>query len=229
MNICKQCGVELEDNMTTCPLCHTGLHNGASSANKADQYLPIEQKSHVMQRILWQLAVVLLLSVVFATLVINFSVAGMVTWSIYPISICLMILAYAVLMAWWRTKLVVQLLVGWLLSSLILVVVDRYSTGDWPLLLALPIMSAVNAIGIILYFLLVGLKTKGLTVLAFVFVSLAVAGLAVDAIISNYFQRHIVLGWSVIVAACILPVIAAILFMHFRIRNNATLRKIFHT
>jgi hypothetical protein len=90
-------------------------------------------------------------------------------------------------------------------------------------------VSVINVIGLVLYFLLTRLKTKGLNVLALVFVSVAVISLAIEAIISLYFTGEIALGWSAIVAACLLPVTAAILFIYFRTKNSADLQKIFHT
>lgn len=233
MTTCKACGVELEDDMESCPLCNTPVTNrgGALSDIRAvtTQLEPDEEKKHLMQRILWQITVVLLLSGVTATLIINLSIVGRVTWSIYPISICLMILAYASLMALWKTKFIFKLLGGWFISAMLLLAVNLYSQSVWPLFLALPLVSIINVIGIALYFILTGLKTKGLNVLALVFVSLAVASLAIDAIISVYFYEKIALGWSVIVAACLLPVTAAILFIYFRTRNDLDLQKIFHT
>src|SRR5687767_11716711 len=142
MNICKQCGVELEDDMKSCPLCYTQISSGeVLRSNVPDQRPPEEGKRHLMQRILWQITVVLLLSGIVATLIINLSIVGSVTWSIYPISICLMILAYASLIALWRTAIIFQLFGGWFISGLIFVIVNQYSQGDWPLLLALPILS----------------------------------------------------------------------------------------
>lgn len=230
MKICKECGVELDDDMNSCPLCYASVSNGEVTRSDIKDLLhPDGAKKHLMQRILWQITVVLLLSAIVATLIINLSIVGSITWSIYPISICLMILAYASLMALWRTTFILKLLGGWFISALLLVVVNLYSQGNWPLLLALPIVSAITIIGIVLYFLLVGLRTKGLNVLALIFVSLAVASLSIEAILSSYLNGKIALGWSVIVAACLLPVTAAIVFMYFRTKNNSDLQKIFHT
>jgi len=81
----------------------------------------------------------------------------------------------------------------------------------------------------LLCLLLINLKKKGLNVLAIVFVAIAILGLMIESFISWYVARSVTLGWSVIVAACLLPVTAAILFMYFKTRNNPELQKIFHT
>lgn len=182
-----------------------------------------------MRRILWQITMVLLLSGISATLIINLSIAGKITWAIYPITICVLLLGYVTLMAVWRTRFIFQLSGGWLISTLLLIIIGLYTREDWPLLLALPVVSSVNIIGIFLCLLLAKLKRKGLNVLAIVFVSMAVLCLVVESILSIYFKGSIKLGWSVIVAACLLPVTAAILFMYFKTRHNPELQKIFHT
>jgi hypothetical protein len=230
MKICNQCGVELDGDMQFCPLCDSSVELGKSAGHDRHETPEFSlEKKHVMRRILWQITAVLLISGVIATLVINIAIKGSITWSIYPITICLMILAYASLMALWNVRFVFHLLGGWLISSLLLFVIQRFFHADWAISLALPLVSAVNIVGIILYYLIIMLKTRGLNILALVFVSISVVSLGIESIISLHVDGVITLGWSVIVAACLLPATAAILFMYFRTRNNSELKKIFHT
>jgi hypothetical protein len=231
MKICKECGVELDGDMEVCPLCETPVVSGM----RKHITLPVtreetqDRKKNVLQQILWQITAVLLLSAIVATLIINVSIHGRITWSIYPISICLMVFSYASLIALWRTRIFFQLLGGWIISALVLVVIHWNIEAEWPLRLALPLLSAVNVIGLLLNFILLRLRAKGLNILAIFFVLVAALCLLIEGIISLYFEKSIVLQWSIIVAACLLPVTAAILFMYFRTRNNAELQKIFHT
>jgi hypothetical protein len=231
--ICKGCGVQLDDDMKVCPLCGTSVVSGELRKTVT---LPINkeettkgEKKNVLQQILWQITAVLLLSAIVATLIINLSIHGRITWSIYPISICLMVFSYASLIALWRTKMFFQLLGGWIISAMVLLVIHWNIQEDWPLKLALPLLSAVNVVGLLLNFILIRLKAKGLNVLAIFFVFIAILCLLIEGIVSFYFEESVNLQWSIIVAACLLPVTAAILFMYFRTRNNAELQKIFHT
>jgi hypothetical protein len=233
MTICKECGVQLDDAMKVCPLCDTPV---ASGGMRKTVDLPINKeigskdaKKNVLQPILWQITAVLLLSAIIATLIINLSIHGRITWSIYPISICLMVFSYASLIALWRTKVFFQLLGGWIISGLVLAIVHWNIEEEWPLKLALPLLSAVNVVGLLLNSILIRLNAKGLNVLAIFFVFIAILCLLIEGIVSFYLTKSIDLQWSIIVAACLLPVTAAILFMYFRTRNNAELQKIFHT
>ena len=233
MNICKECGVVLDDDMMLCPLCETTVLGAGKSKDVILQInkkeIPQVRKKNLLHLILWQITAVLLLSGIAATLIINLSIQGSITWSIYPISICLMVFSYASLMVLWRTTIFFQVLAAWIISTLVLVMVNGSIEADWPLLLALPILSAVNIIGLLINFIVRNLKAKGLNVLSLIFVSIAALCLIIDGIISYYFFKVIELQWSVIVAACLLPVTAAILFMHFRTKNNTDFQKIFHT
>lgn len=232
MTMCKACGVELDLNMEFCPLCETSVNGKLTGkeVNVNQNGLKFTgRKKQLLQNILWQITAVLLLSGIIATFVIDLSVHGRITWSIYPVSICLIALSYASLMALWHTRVVFQVLAGWLASAMILMLVYWYFEEEWPVLLALPILSFANLIVILGHLIFKNLKTKGLNVLAITFVFIAVLCIVIEGTISLYFHETIRLQWSVIVTACLLPVTAAILFMYFRTRNNADLQKIFHT
>jgi hypothetical protein len=140
-----------------------------------------------------------------------------------------MVFSYASLIVLWRTTIFFQISAAWLISTLVLIIVNSSIEADWPLLLALPILSAVNILGLLINFIVMNLKAKGLNVLSLIFVSIAVLCLIIEGIISFYFNKVVELQWSVIVAACLLPVTAAILFMYFRTKNNIDFQKIFHT
>src|SRR5688572_15596559 len=120
MTICKQCGVELDEGLDVCPLCDTSVTRGTKVQTEVRTNVSMPQASNssrpVLTRILWQIVCVLLLSGIIATLLINLAILGQVTWSIYPITICLMVLSYASLMALWHTHASFQVLGGWAIS-----------------------------------------------------------------------------------------------------------------
>jgi hypothetical protein len=232
MTFCKECGVELEDHMQNCPLCGTSVLSGSKeprSDNSKQRNAPDVKKKHLLSQVLLQITSILLLSGIAATLFINVAMEGKITWSVYPTSICLIILCYVALIFLWHTQTAFQLFGSWILAVVVLLILNALIDENWPLMLALPILCAANIIVLILTFVLRALKTKGLNIFAIVVLAIAILCLIIEGIISFYFEHAINLGWSVIVSACLLPVIAAILFMYFRTRNNSDLKKIFHT
>ena len=228
MKICKECGVELENDMTTCPLCDTPV--GSEAPPVAEQQVqPATNNRHFLKQVLWQVTSLLLLFGIVATIIIDSSVHHTITWSVYPVTVCLTIFSYASLMALWHTRVIFQLLAGWLLSTAVLWIIQQYVEADWLFQLAFPLLCAINIIGLPLIMTIDRLKVKGLNIVAIVLVAIAGLCLIIEAIISYYFDSVINLQWSVIVAACLLPVAAAIVFMHLRTKNNINLQKIFHT
>lgn len=233
MVICKRCGVELDDTLSICPLCGTPVAGDLKdSIGKEEPLMPRADahKRPTLQRVLWQVAVVLLLAAIVATLVIDASAHQVLTWSRYPVSICLIMLCYASLMGFWHTRFTNQIVAGWILSTAVLLILDFCTVNmQWLTQLMLPILAALNIVVISLKLLLRKIKRKGLNVLAILCAMLAVLCLFVDGIISLYMVQTIKLQWSIIVMACLLPVIVVLLFMFFRTRNNPDLQKIFHT
>lgn len=231
MLVCKQCGVELAPHMKVCPLCETPVSDGQMPKGYSVKkyYTDDDAKPKLLKQTLWQVFSVMLISGIVATLAINLSVVGRVTWSIFPVTICLIGLAYSALVALWRTNLTVQLAAGWTVSSAVLVAIRLLIDEDWPVYLVHPILTAVTVTCVLIILMFKNLRVKSLNAVAILFVAVAVVCLMIEIILSLYFNHEVQLSWSVVVAACMLPVTAAIAFMHFRTRNNSDLKKIFHT
>jgi len=218
--------------MEVCPLCKKiPLGDGDNSTQIQEQQHSAydERKPKLLKRIFFQIACVLLLSGILATLIINLVMVGSVTWSVYPMTICLIVLSYVFSLGLWEAKPLLRISTGWLASILVLVIVHLYLSHDWPFKLAFPILCAINVISILLVLLFRNLRVKGLNIVAILFISAAVLCLILEAVLSKYFQNDLRVSWSVVVSACLLPVTAVIIFMHFKTRSNAALEKIFHT
>ncbi len=236
MQLCKTCGVELDDGMDRCPLCGRSVHDDKEPRDYAIPVSIFNKKTiapadmHLLQRITWQVTSILLLSAIIATLVIDVGVHKDITWSVYPISICTILFSYASVLALCRTGLVLQLLIGWMISTAVLTgFYYLLPNAAWTLRLAIPILFVTNLMNIILILLIRSVHTKGLNVFALVLVSIAVYCICLEGLISLYTRNQFLIQWSIIVMACLLPITASLLFIHFRIKNNKHLEKIFHT
>ena len=231
MIVCRQCGVELEPGMEVCPLCEIAVADGKPIPVKPSyrDFADDAANPKLLKRVLWQITCILLLSGTLATLLIDLSMVGHVTWSLYPVTICLILLSYAALMGLWGTKILIRIVAGWIVSSAVLILVHFFNGEDWPLRLALPLLSFINLISMALILIFKNLKVRGLNIVAISFLGAAVVCLMIEATVSQYFQNEVELSWSVVVSACLLPVTAVIIFMHFRTKNNSDLKKIFHT
>jgi hypothetical protein len=236
MIICRTCGVELDEDMGKCPLCNRLTVNTLDKPNmqiENDASVgPIKSQIHdknLMQHVLWQIASVLLISGIISTVIIDLSFNGRITWSIYPLSICLILLSYSSVMAWSEYKFRSKLIASSLVSAIILVLLHLTLNAEWLLQLALPILFAVNIIGLLLSYFIKLVKVKGTNIMAIAFVAIAVLCIVTEGLISRYVNGVVRIQWSVVVAASLLPVTAAIIFMYFRARNNLDIQKLFHT
>lgn len=232
---CKQCGVELEKEMTICPLCGTSV-NGEKTVTqpgtnaRATLFGIKEEEKHLLERMFWQITSILLFSGIAATLIIDIAIHKTVTWAIYPVTICTIVFLYASLFALWHTRLLYKIFAGWLVSSVFLVALQFFiKEVSWIGHVALPILVAVNVVSICVTAAVIYTRKKGLNVLAYLFVGVAVLCISIEGVLSYYTAKMVYLQWSVIVAACLLPVTTAIVFMYLRTRKNADLQKIFHT
>lgn len=237
MRICKVCEVELENDMELCPLCGTPVGSGSRPELKpwrAGSNLEITgvlkpREKTLLQRIVWQVTSIVLLSAIISTLIIDLIVHKLVTWSIFPVSISLAIFSYISVFAFWHAKKIYQILAGLFISSALFVVLHLILTpSDWPLRLGLPILGAANFIAIALIASINKTRHRGLNVIAYSCVAIGVLCISIELILSFY-TGNIALRWSIIVSACLLPVTVALLFMHHRIKRNPDLEKLFHT
>jgi hypothetical protein len=230
--ICRNCGVEFDDATESCPLC--GLHVTGIPRERVGlghrEVVAQNTGKGVLGRILWQVTSVLLMSGIASTLIINLSLQRQVTWSIYPVTICIILLCYAAPLSIWFRGTLTNLLSGWVAASICLLIIAYLPPGHgWAIKLALPIVCTLNLAVLLVLGASRLVRSKALNVLALVFLVLAAACLTIDGIISVYLYDAIKVSWSVIVAACLLPVTGTIFFMYFRMRNNSELKKIFHT
>ena len=231
--MCKNCLVELEHDMDVCPLCGTPTSDDTLIATKRSATTRVTMgadEKYLMRRILWQITATLLFSGIAATVIIDLVTNKAITWSLYPMTICLMALSYAFLFAFWYRKMIFQIVGGALLSAIVLIVVHQFFPGAaWTTGLGIPLLIAANLICLLLLGVFRVTRQRGLNLLAYSFVAIAVLCLTIEGIITRYFEGSVHFRWSIIVAACLLPVTAALIFMYYRGRNNSTIQKLFHT
>jgi hypothetical protein len=234
MNLCKKCGVALEEEIKQCPLCSSIVNDTLKESNLAKKPAlqntrPATKDRYILQRILWQVTSVVLFSCILSTLIIDLVVHKEITWSVYPVTVCTIIFSYASLFAFWHAKTIFKITVGLIISSLLFIVLDLLLQNvPWPLQLGLPLLIAINLVAVLLMGVIKKTRHRDLNIVAYTGVAIMVLCICIEGIISLY-EGRIIIRWSVIVAACLLPVTAVLLFMHYRIKKDPDLKRIFHT
>ncbi|MVT40151.1 hypothetical protein GO495_06125 [Chitinophaga oryziterrae] len=232
---CNNCGVELEDDMQICPLCKTPVSDAltvpASSMPGADIHslLTPERMTHPQKKFTWEIVSLILLCSAITTLLVNFIINKSITWSEYPVEICCIIFCYISLFAFSDQSRFVKMMLGLILSSFCIVILDAITTGiQWSIVFGIPLLVISNVVTGGLIFAYRKARYKGINLIAYTFLGAALLCLFIEGLLSVY-QHHVLrFNWSIIVAACVLPVVIVLLFVHFRLKRGRSLEKTFH-
>jgi len=233
---CNKCGVELDSDMKFCPLC--GNHNKELSEEKlpdsdSQEQQPLLNTGKVMnqtqKKIVWEIISVVSFSFLLVTISIDYILNRNITWSEYPVAISFIVFSYVSLFAFMNQKTIVKIAGGFVLSSFFIYLVDMLTAGvQWVVSLGIPLLLSANVFAMLFMIVSHLVKKKGLNLIAYSFILLALYSVCIDGIISLHKTGNILLHWSVIVLACVLPVSFVLLFMHYRFGKNRDLERIFH-
>lgn len=233
MILCKTCGVELESDMQSCPLCNKSTEDENITGMPVNYESPGSARPVKMNRrqkkLIWEIISITILSFVVVTLSINLILNAKISWSEYPVSFFLVIFSYMSIFTFINKKVWIKLIAGFIMSSLFLVMMDAVSGGMiWAFKLGIPLLISGNLIIGALILIINFSKRKGINLIAFSFIALALFLLSIEAIISLFRTNTIHMLWSIIVLAIILPVAFILFFVHFRVSKKRTLEKMFH-
>lgn len=232
---CQNCGVELEDNILICPLCgETVSENQSAKIQNTDSVLiqsPFEQtkKSKPQKKFTWEIVSIILLSGTAANFIVDFFINNGITWSEYTVAIGLTIFSYVSLFAFWEQPTIVEIIGGFAVSSFFLTLLDALTSGiDWSIRLAIPLLFAANLIVIILIAVIRRSKIKGINLIAYAFIAASLLCICVDAVLASFETQSVKLRWSIIVSACVLPVVVVLFFVHYKVKKGRNLKRTFH-
>lgn len=239
MIICNNCGVELEPDMEVCPLCETPVNQevpveGAGalqkrSAQKKTTYFETRNMSSPQRKAVWELVSIILILLIVATSLINYIINQEISWSEYPVAVCLIIFSYVSSFAFLNRKREIQLLCAFVSASILILALDTFTGGNnWALRLGIPLLFSTNIIFIGLLSVFRISRQRGINLIAYSFLAAALLCVCVETITDLYIFNHIRMAWSLIVCACVIPVAAVLLFMHYRMKKGRDLNKTFH-
>lgn len=230
---CKNCGIELEDAMLTCPLCGEAVGDNTPAKPTPGYgkqvFAGYTKMSKPQKKLTWEIVSLILLSAAIATFVVDFILNRRITWSEYPVAICLAIFCYISLFAFWDRSVIIEMGGGLLLSSFCLLILDLLTNGiQWSVKLGMPLLLAANLVIAALITMIRKSKYKGINLVAYIFLGAILLCIFTEGAISFFKTGLFRVQWSVIVAACAIPVIIVLLFVHFRLKKGRSLKKTFH-
>lgn len=245
MPYCPDCGVEI-GGAPSCPLCGArnprstaGAEAGCEDANKEtgetkrgnflgdaeilENFTPKERNT-----IAWEVVSVAFAVAITALSAINFLTEQRLSWALFPVSalVFLWIIATVVLVLDRTTPL------RWILAALDLpafLIALGLLTGDtsWAWRLALPIAIFTELIIASLLLQIQNTKRKGLNILAFILVGIAIGCLGIEIFIDLYVTGAIRMSWSAITALALVPIAGFLIYFHYRVAKTTNLRRLF--
>lgn len=232
---CKNCGVELEKDMPVCPLCGEPVYGDGTAPRTAGAAYPersaglkppLDKKQ---RKFTWEIITIILGAGIAATFAVDLIIGRSITWSEYTSAIGLVIFCYVSIFAFWDKNIFLEIATGFLLSSICLLTLDALTGGlHWALKLAIPLLLAINVITMLYIKVVRSSRHKGINLIAYAFAGAALLSLCTEIILSMFITGQWRLNWSVIVSACIAPVMLLLLFIHFRLRKGRNLHRTFH-
>jgi hypothetical protein len=232
MNLCPDCGVEVESGCPACPLCCRPLAPGTAATtlperpDRADPPLapPLIRRTVLEGLVLLSGAAVLVL------VAADVAPDRAVSWARYPLAglaYCWLVVALAAAcgprLRWVLATEVVAL-------DLFLLALDAFTPGSsWFVPLALPVTAlAATVLGFTLL-VLRRRRSSPAAALATVLLACGVFLLGLELLVNRYSGVGWTVGWSAVVFACLVPALGLLVFLRaWAGRRRAELRRLFH-
>jgi len=233
MSYCVNCGVELDEDQISCPLCgfNIGNHDISESKDKSEYYpsdIIILHKKETRKHI-WELSMIISFSGLAVCTIVDFVIFKNLSWSLYADTsiivtwTCLTL----ILLAFRKYFIILPGLMVSILSMLFL-----FNLFEPPLKwfygIGLPITVAFFISVSIVILLWNVAHFKGFNILAMAFIVLSGFCIVTEVFIDNYLFKKVDIHWSAIVAVSILPIALVLLFVHYRMQKGKRLDSYFH-
>ncbi len=238
MSFCNYCGVELDTNMTFCPLC--GLSRGKKPSvpheSKSKQFnfeSEIQNGSKNLtnaqkRKLFWEISGIILLSGSIATMIINLVLNKTISWSLYNVVVSIAVFANISCFTFSRNKVIFLVLGNFFSNALLIILLDLISTNTgWGIKLGIPILVSLYALLVIVFWIVKISKHHGFNILAVIFFAIGIFLICTEIFISLYFKNAIQLRWSIIAESCLIPISTLLLFVHYRLKAEIKLRRFF--
>ena len=232
MSYCVNCGVELDDTASECPLCQTPVHNPNRPVDEASpkpfptqrgEVLPVSRQESAL------LISVILVSISVACGVLNIFLRAGHIWSLYIIGAAIMIWFWFVPpLIQRKINRVLRLIldIGAIALYVFLIALALRGT-DWYLGLALPIILMGGAVALFL-----GLVLRGRSILTSVTLIIGSVGVfccGLEVFMDRWFlDGHWSLEWSLVVMAVCVAIIVPLIIIRRVPSLREEVRRRFH-
>jgi len=232
MILCRRCGVEVEDSALCCPLCREPLQAGmAEVRGRTSVPEPASGKTGGrVHRWLLEIFSLFALTAALVALAADFATDLSVSWSWYPVLSIGFLWVSSVLLVFCSRRVWIFLPAEIAAVGSFLFGLDRLTPGTpWFVPLAVPLTLLTGTILALTLVVVRRRRRSPFVAIAMVLLASGVFAMGLDLFLNRYLDQRWSIGWSAVVFACLLPVIALLFFLRSWLgRRQAELRKSFH-
>jgi Family of unknown function (DUF6320) len=233
MSYCTNCGVELEDDLLSCPLCglKVGKNPTPESGNQSE-FFPsdiIQLHKEESSKRLWELSGIIAFSGITVCTIVDLVLHKGLSWSLFADTsiLAVWICITLILLAFKKYFIMVPGLLITILAMLLLF--NLFSPPvNWFFGIALPVTIALFISVSIIIVLWKVANFRGFNILAIAFLVLSGFCIVTEVFIDKYTSDKVDIRWSAIVAVSILPIALVLLFVHYRMKKGKRLDSYFH-
>ncbi len=248
MPYCYNCGVKLDDDATICPLCGAKIpvvnkketesfsnnkdYNFEKEENKKDNssLYPIYDSSTSKQKLtsIIEIISVSFIICILSLVLINFILEGKITWSKIPsvtIFFSWLIIASSIV---FQRKILYSIFFIFISIFGYLISLDSLNKDlGWSINFGLPILISVVIISILLYFLILKTRQKGLNLVAYFLLAGNLLCFSIDIIIGYNLLKIFIISWSKYVSFAVIPLSFFLLYLHHRFAKKLPAKRTF--
>ncbi len=230
MLYCIRCGVEVDSQAKTCPLCDSPIQildempeTVSKQSFPEDVFQGRKTKFSLRQknRLVLEIVSVILGATSAIVLTLNLSVSSALTWSVYPLAgiLLLWLLTFFPLVFWTRPAVIV---IGSTVSITFFLMGMDLLDGKFDIFNAysIPLIGVILVVTVLVSFLSIRSKTKGANTAGFILLGASILCVCIDIIISYYYlKKTSSITWSRFVAAPGIIISILLLYLHYRFKR----------
>jgi hypothetical protein len=233
MSYCTNCGVELDEDVISCPLCgfSVGNTNMPEPGNLSELYpsdiILLHKKE--TRRHIWELSGIISFSGIAVCTIVDLVIHKSLSWSLFADTSILAswVSLTLILMAFKKYFIIIP---GFLITILTMLFLFNLFSPPvrWFFGIGIPLTIALFVAISIITILWKVAHFRGFNILAIAFLVLSGFCIVSEVFIDKYLSNKVDIRWSAIVAVSILPIALVLLFVHYRMKKGKRLDSYFH-
>lgn len=241
MPYCSRCGVEVSEAVEACPLCATPIQklDGQPRApepklrpyplNAVDEGIVESMDDRQKSMLAWEIATVSIGIAAGILFLVDALVDGFISWAYIPAASlgALWIGLTAILLLGKRLVLKLAICAADILAFIAALDLQDGSIG-WLLPYGLPMAGTFFLSVAVATALTMASKKKGINVAAYILLGITLMSIGVDTVLQVNSGSFLKPSWSLVVSLALLPVVAFLIYLHYRFTKKISLKKVFH-